>query len=231
LPAAVLAGRDEHLSKRAAALARYAETITARPWSVTVELVGQLADQGLDEGQIEAATGVVVTFNYLTRVADASGIEFDYASPLPEFTPRRDRRAFDRPGRDAWPLVGPPYRSFSQAPMLAGVWDRWLEYVFDADAPLARRERRVLALAAARECCDRWEADRLAEFEPRDDRERRLAGFAVKLSREPWRMQPSDLDGLRALGHPEPAVLHVIAVVALQNAVSRLALARGLAAA
>ena len=28
-------------------------------------------------------------FNYLTRVADASGIEFDYPAPLPAFQPER----------------------------------------------------------------------------------------------------------------------------------------------
>jgi hypothetical protein len=42
-------------------------------------------------------------------------------------------------------------------------------------------------------------------------------------------MRPSDLDDVRALGHPEPAVLHAISVVALQNAESRVALGLGLA--
>ena len=36
---------------------------------------------------MEAAAGVVWIFDYFTRVADASGIEFDYASPLPAFEP------------------------------------------------------------------------------------------------------------------------------------------------
>jgi len=42
-------------------------------------------------------------------------------------------------------------------------------------------------------------------------------------------MQAADLDGLRASGYREVAVLHVISVVAHQNADSRLAI--GLAAA
>jgi hypothetical protein len=43
-------------------------------------------------------------------------------------------------------------------------------------------------------------------------------------------MQPDDLETLRSLGYGETAVLHAIAVVALQNAESRLALARGVTA-
>jgi uncharacterized protein YciW len=49
-----------------------------------------------------------------------------------------------------------------------------------------------------------------------------LGGFARKLSRQPWRMEAGDLERLRASGYSEEAVLHVISVVAHQNADSRL---------
>jgi uncharacterized peroxidase-related enzyme len=229
LSEAVLNGKDDQLPERGAALAGYAATLTAQPWTVTPELVAKLATHGLDAEEIEAATGVVAVFNYLTRVADASGIEWDYASPLPRFEPERGRRAVIRPDRESWPVVGAEFRRFPRLPALSQAWERWHEYVFSSDEPLSRRERGVLALAAARACCDRWRADSLAGHEPGDDAEARLAGFATKLSREPWRMQPSDLRELRALGHSEPALLHAIAVVALQNAESRVAMGRGLA--
>ena len=51
-----------------------------------------------------------------------------------------------------------------------------------------------------------------------------LCVFAGKLSRQPWRMSPADLQALRNAGYPEPALLHAISVVALQNAESRLAM-------
>jgi hypothetical protein len=225
----VLSGKHDQLPERGAALARYATVLTAEPWTVTRDLVEDMAAQGLDVGAIEAATGVVAVFNYLTRVADASGIEFDYASPLPEFQPERDRRAAARPGRESWPVLGAELRTFPRFPALSRAWRFWHEYVFDSDKPLTHRERRVLALAAARECCDRWRADSLVEYEPAGRTEARLAEFAGKLSCEPWRMSPSDLDVLRALGYPEPALLHAISVVALQNAESRVALGTGLA--
>ena len=56
----------------------------------------------------------------------------------------------------------------------------------------------------------------------RGDSDDQLVGFARKLSREPWRMEAGDLDTLRAGGYSEQAVLHVISVVAHQNADSRL---------
>ena len=225
---AVLDGREDQLSGRSATLARYASTLTARPWALTRELVGELAAHGLDQAAIEGATGVVAVFNYLTRVADASGIEFDYVSPLPEVKPALERRAVERPDRAFWPVIGPEFRTFPAFPALTETWQRWHEYVFDTDAPLTRRERSVLALAAARECCDGWRADALIASEPADDKERLLARFAVKLSREPWRMRPADLERLRTHGYSEPALLHAIAVVALQNAESRVAMGRGL---
>lgn len=215
MPEAVLAGHDERLPERSAALARYAAVLTARPWSVSPA-------HGLDGKAVEAATGVVAMFNYLTRVADASGIELDYASPLPVFRPDRDSQPAPRPDRESWPVVGAEHRTLTQP------WRHWHDYVFDSDEPLTRRERRLLANAAAQECCDRWRADELAEYTPRDDRDTALDVFARKLSRRPWHMGPADLQALRDIGCAEPAVLHAISVVALQNAESRLAMGHGL---
>jgi hypothetical protein len=223
---AVLSGADVRLPPRAAVLARFAVTLTAEPWALTAGHAAALAEQGFGVDAVEAATGVVAMFNYLTRVADASGIEFDYDSPLPAFEPDLARAAPDRPGRDAWPVVPGELRTFARSPALAEAWRAWRGYVLDADEPLTRRSRRVLGRAAAEECCDAWRADDLAGYEPRDEAEARLADFARKLSRHPWRMRPDDLAGLRADGHPEVALLHAISVVAQQNAESRLAMGR-----
>ena len=219
MPEAILKGEDELLPGRGAALARFAATLTARPWSIA-------HPQGLGADAVEAATGVVAMFNYLTRVADASGIDFDYTSPLPVFQPDRGREPAPRPGRESWPMA--ETRTLPSLPEFNEAWRHWREYVLDSDEPLTRRERRVLAAAAAQECCDRWQADNLAEYSPRNDRESTLDSFARKLSRQPWQMGPADLETLREAGHPEPALLHAISVVALQNAESRLAMGASL---
>ena len=219
---------DDRLPARGAVLARFAAALTAAPWSVTPAFAEEFAAEGLDGAAVQAATGVVAMFNYLTRVADATGIDFDYASPLPVFQPDRDREPTPRPGREAWPAVSDEYRTLPAFPDLGPAWLQWRTHVFDSDEPLTRRERRLLAAAAAQESCDRTRADSLADTTPGDDRESRLDAFARKLSRQPWRMTPADLDGLRAAGYPEPALLHVISVVALQNAESRLAMGHAL---
>jgi uncharacterized protein YciW len=226
----LLAGVDVDLPPRVGALARFAAALTAEPWSLTGATADDLAAQGLGADAVEAATGVVAMFNYLTRVADATGIEFDYISPLPAFEPDLGRDPAARPGRPSWPVLPGGFRTFPRFAALNEAWQRWRGYVFESDEPLTHRERQLLAGAAAEECCDRWRADLLRGYRPRDAAESRLADFARKLTSQPWRMQPADLDGLRDLGHADAALLHAIAVVALQNAESRLAMGRAMAA-
>lgn len=220
----MLTGHDELLPGRGAALARYAALLTAQPWSITPDLADTFAAHGLDTRAIEAATAVVAMFNYLTRVADASGIEFDYASPLPVFQPERDREPVPRPDRESWPVVAVERGVVPGFPAISQAWRHWREYVLGSAEPLTHRERNLLANASAQECCDRWQADELAEYTPQDDRESTVVSFARKLSRQPWRMTPADLHTLRDAGYSEPALLHAISVVAFQNAESRLAL-------
>jgi hypothetical protein len=164
----------------------------------------------------------------LSGAADATGIDFDYQSPLPVFQPDHDREPVPRPDRTAWPVIGTDLRTLSVLPAVARAWQQWREYVFDSETPLTGRERQLLAAAAARECCDRTRADELAGYTPRDDRESLLVAFASKLSRQPWRMGPANLQTLRDAGYPEPALLHAISVVALQNAESRLVMGHAL---
>lgn len=223
---AVLQGDDESLAPRARALARLATTLTAQPWALTGEAVQDAGRQGFDEEQIEAAVGVISMFNYFTRVADATGIEFDYQTPLPAFEPNLRQVTAPRPDRSSRPAAP---RRRPQFPPLQAAWASWRAYVLGADEPISRRERRLLASVAAEEAAD-WEgAEALNGEKSAGDGDDPLVGFARKLSRQPWSMEAADLESLRAAGYGEDAVLHVISVVAHQNADSRLA--AGLAAA
>lgn len=224
----MLNGADDLLPVRSAALAGFAAALTSRPWSITPAAGARLAAQGLGAEAIEAATGVVAMFNYLTRVADASGIELDYASQLPMFRLERAQEPAPRPARDRWPVVTAEFRTFPSFPAMSQAWRDWCEYVFDSAEPLTRRERRLLAGAAAQESCDAWRAGELSDDAPHEGKEAMLDAFARKLSRRPWQMGPGDLQTLRDAGYEEPALLHAISVVALQNAESRLAMGRAL---
>lgn len=218
----MLAGDHGVLPAQQAALARLAVTVTAEPWALTRDVVEDVAAEGVDPDALEAAAGVVALFNYFTRVADATGIEFDYTSPLPSFEPDSCRVPAPRPSRETWPVA--ERRDFVRRPRLLAAWRRWREHVLGSPAPLDRRERRLVAVVAAEECCDAAGVAALAGESPGDPAEEQLVAFARRLSRQPWAMGPDDLEGLRAAGYSELALLHAISVVAVQNADSRLAL-------
>jgi alkylhydroperoxidase family enzyme len=204
-------------------------TLTAQPWALTWEDVQDAGRQGLDEEQIEAAVGVISMFNYFTRVADATGIDFDYVTPLPAFEPDLGQVTAPRPDRPGSSGQHAGRRRRPRHRQLQAAWESWRAYVLEAEEPISRRERRLLASVAAEEAAD-WEgAEALNGLQSLADGDDQLVGFARKLSRQPWRMEEGDLEGLRASGYSEEAVLHVISVVAHQNADSRLT--AGLAAA
>jgi len=226
---AVLRGDDESLEPRARTLVRLAATLTAQPWALTPEAVQDARRQGLDEEQIEAAVGVISMFNYFTRVADAAGIEFDYQTPLPAFEPDLRQVTAARPDRSLSSSRPAGGRLRPRHPQLQAAWESWRAYVLEADEPISRRERRLLASIAAEEAADWQGAEDVGGLGSVADADDRLVGFARKLSRQPWRMEAEDLEILRTSGYSEQAVLHVISVVAHQNADSRLA--AGLAAA
>jgi hypothetical protein len=181
---------------------------------------------GLDEEQIEAVVGVISMFNYFTRVADATGIEFDYLTPLPAFEPDLRQATAPRPSRPVSSSTGAG-RLQPRNRQLQTAWESWRGYVLEAEEPISRRERRLLASVAAEETTD-WEgAEALNGLERPADGDDLLIGFARKLSRQPWQMEAGDLAELRAADYSEEALLHMISVVAHQNADSRLAIGLG----
>jgi uncharacterized protein YciW len=226
---AVLQGDDESLKPRERALARLAVTLTAQPWALTRETVDEARQHGLDDQQVEAAIGVISMFNYFTRVADATGIEFDYETPLPAFEADRGQltaRRPDRPVASGQPTGGRPRPEHDR---LRAAWASWRAYELGADEPISQRERRLLAAVAAAETTDWAGAEDLGGLTPVREADDQLIAFARKLSRQPWSMEAEDLQNLRALGYRDEAVLHMISVVAHQNADSRLALGLGIA--
>jgi hypothetical protein len=181
---------------------------------------------GLDEEQIEAVVGVISMFNYFTRVADATGIEFDYLTPLPAFEPDLRQTTAPRPSRPVSSSTGAG-RLRPRNRQLQTAWESWRGYVLEAEEPISRRERRLLASVAAEETTD-WEGSEALNGPERPaDGDDLLIGFATKLSRQPWQMEAGDLAELRAAGYSEEGILHMISVVAHQNADSRLAIGLG----
>jgi alkylhydroperoxidase family enzyme len=221
---AVLQKDDESLPPRARALVRLARGLTAQPWALPTEVVADAARQGLDRDQLEAAVGVISMFNYFTRVADATGIEFDYLSPLPAFEPDVHQAVAPRPSQSGSSEQGlGASRRLPRYQPLRDAWESWRSYVLKSDKPIGQRQRSLLACVAAEESADWDQAGALGGFGSLTTDDDEMVRLARKVSREPWRMTATDLERLRSVGYSDEALLHIISVVAHQNADSRLA--------
>ena len=76
-----------NLPPRSKALAKFAELVTRKPASVRRHDVEALRKHGLSDRDILDAVEVIAYFNYITRVADALGID-----PDPEMRAALERR-------------------------------------------------------------------------------------------------------------------------------------------
>jgi len=162
-------------------------------------------------------------FNYLNRVADATGIDFDYQSPLPAMPVDRGREPVPRPPVSGWPRR-PAAFALSDRPLTAERFASWRRHLLGRDAPLTRRERRLVAHAAALATCDAAGAAALDAGAPSSPRERAMIAYADLLSRAPWRLGAPDLAPLREHGLDDHALLDLLTVAAFQNTASRLTL-------
>jgi uncharacterized protein YciW len=224
----VLRGDVAHLdgTPRERALGRFAALVAEAPWTITADDLDRLRAVGLGDEALVQATGIAGFFCYVTRVADATGIDYDYVSPLPLLEPDRAREPLPRPPRERWPHGSrSPRLTLDLRPATAAALAAWEEYLFDRDVPLARRERRLLAARAAGHACDAAGTARHGAGEPAGEREARLAAFADRLSLAPWTTSAADLDALRAAGLDDAALLDAIGTVAYQSARSRIDLA------
>lgn len=215
---------DLHGSPRERALAGFAALLTEAPWTVDAADMARLREAGLSEPGLEHAVAVASFFNYFTRVADGTGIDFDYESPLPRISVDRDRPALPRPAPTEWnpALDGSVLPAFRHRDFARGLLEQWRAYLFERDAPISRRDRLVVARAASEELCDTGAVARWHDAAPVDDRERAIAAYTKKLTLTPWAMIAEDLAPLRTFGLTDEAILHMIALTAHQNAITRM---------
>ena len=211
-------------SPQDACLVDFAQSLTARPWAIGPAAIQRLFAAGLSRPSIVLAIGLVAMFNYLTRVADGTGIEADYGTELPQFTYRGITGSDPRPEPALWPPVDGSIQLLSLVPGSYEPWRRWREYVLSSPVPIPLPMRRQLRAIAARNACDGAADAGTGAFRARIGSTSAgvLPAFADTLSRTPWLVTAANIDELRSVGLDDPAILHVIAVVAYQSAESRL---------
>ncbi len=199
-----------------ACLVDFARSLTARPWTVGTTDIRRLTEVGLSATSIALVIGLVALFNYLTRVADGTGIEADYETELPRFVYRGVAESVPRPEAAEWPPVNSSIELLSLLPDVRAAWERWRDYLLQGPTLLPAATRQQLRGIAARNACD-------ASVAPaRTEAVNALSDFAEKLSRTPWLVASPDVEALRSTGLDDLAILHVIAVVGYQSAESRL---------
>ncbi|MFT3836987.1 MAG: hypothetical protein QM723_08320 [Myxococcaceae bacterium] len=195
------------------------------PWTIERSDLEALARAGMSEPSILHAVVLASYFNYLNRVADAVDIEFDYDSPLPKMRVDRSREPLPLPEPAAWPQRPAPLAmTLAQRPNTHAPFRQWEQYVLEREAPLSRRDRRVLARAVAASLADRRGHLRFEDAAPTNAREQLLARFGELLTRAPWRLSDAVLAELRSLGLDDLGLLDAISVASFQNTASRLSL-------
>lgn len=211
-------------SSRERALAGFARVLTDVPWTVNAEDIERLRKEAISEEAIEQAILVTAFFNYFPRVADGTGIEFDYESPLPRITVDSTREALPRPPKDDWnPTVdGSSLPTFAHGPHVASLLGSWRVFHLERPTPLGQTTRRMLFRTVAEDLCDSAALGQWKDAEPSNEAEKHLASFAQKLTKTPWAMNQGDVDALRAVGLSDEGILGAITLIAHQNAISRM---------
>lgn len=221
----MVAGKNElRGSSRERALVGFARVLTDVPWAVDGEDVARLRKQNISDAAIEHAILVTAFFNYFPRVADGTGVEFDYDSPLPRIDVDKTREALPRIPVEDWnsTVNGAMLPKFVHAPFVEAKLAPWRALHLEREAPLGTATRAVITQAAAAELCDHAAVDHWKDVKPQHDPDEHLADFARKLTKTPWAMDAGDVERLRADGLSDEAILGAVTLVAYQNAISRM---------
>jgi alkylhydroperoxidase family enzyme len=214
------------LPPQEAAIAGIAARITDAPWTLDAGDFARAREVGLSDATLLHVVLQTALFNYLNRMADGLGIEFDYVTDLPPIA-RMHRGPLPRPERAMWPQPESRTRSLSidDRPESAQRYALWTRYNVERDTPLSTSERSVVRRAVALALCDSLTAAEVDGALPASDRERRLAEYATLLTLTPWRLDAASLAPVRDLRLDDEAVLDLVALASFQNAASRIRLA------
>jgi hypothetical protein len=219
---------DRHPNPRIRALARITVEVTERPWALTSAFLVFARAAGLDDAAVLHAILQTSLFGHLNRIADAVGVELDYADSFgaPHVEPATPPYL--------WPdtVPDPAARQPITLDSRAGAGDlmsAWRKYVLERDAPLTRRQRALVAHAVAVRLGDAS----VPPVEPETPFDRALTDLADLVTRAPWQLGPTAYAPLRAGGLGDDAdVFDAVATASSCTVFSRVrvalaALARG----
>jgi alkylhydroperoxidase family enzyme len=208
-------------------IAGLARLVTEAPWTLGRADLARAHEAGLDDDAVLHVIALSSFFGYLNRIADAVGIELDYdvTHRPPAAVPATPPLA--RPEPAAWP---DPDASrpldLARRPLTAEAFAACRAYVSERDAPLAIRQRQIIARAVAERLGDAATVRALAHVEAASALDRALEVFADELTLAPWRLGARSIDALRAASlTDDAAIFDAISVAAFSTTASRVAVA------
>jgi alkylhydroperoxidase/carboxymuconolactone decarboxylase family protein YurZ len=191
---------DRHPNSRIRALARLTVEVTERPWALTGASLVSARAAGLEDASVLHAILQTSLFGHLNRIADAVGVELDYADSFgaPHVEPATPPYLWPDTVPD--PAAPQPIALESRAGAL-DLMSAWRAYVLERDAPLTRRQRALVAHAVAVRLGDAS----VPPVEPETPFDRALTDLADIVTRAPWQLGATAYAPLRAHGLSDDA--------------------------
>ena len=205
------------LSPRLAALVEVATLVSEQPWALSNAHRTRFHQAGLDDESLLQAVILSAFFGHLNRIADLTDVPLDYEVRHTPPRPNRDKPPFATAPKL---VTGRTELTIAQRPNTAQALTQWRLYAFDRDAPLARRQRTVIA---------RWVAEWLGDgtisspadltFNPLDEAIRVLA---EQITLAPWKVIDASFAKLRSLGLTDAQLFDACAVTTTAGMFSRI---------
>ena len=203
-------------------LAELAVLVTREPWSLARAHREQAHEAGLTDDDLLHAITLSAYFGHLNRVADAVAVPLDYdVSRMP---PPADPTS---PALSPSPIAITARAAIDVAkrPATAAAFAAWRTYVFDRDAPLARRQRTVIARWVALWLGDGGISDPAdLTINPLDDA---LRDLAEHVTLAPWKLTDASYTRLRQAGFDDAQLFDAVVVASTAGMFSRISVALG----
>lgn len=202
-------------------IAELTRIVTEEPWTLSRAHRERAHTAGLADEDILHVITLSAYFGHLNRIADAVAVPLDYEVQLQP--PATDPTAPPMAPAPAPVVTSRPAIDLNRRPATATALAAWRSYIIDRDAPLARRQRTVIA---------RWVALWLGDggisapddltVNPLDDALRELAEV-VTLA--PWKLGDESFARLRGAGFDDATLFDACAVASSIGVYSRIAVA------
>ena len=199
------------LAERAAdpmvrSVAQLVQKITATPWRLGPGDRSQAHAAGLSDEVLFQVVLLSAFFGHLNRVADAVGVELDYAVAiaLPHAEPATP--PYLRPDRAEWPAAGPHPLAVDLRPSIVAPLSAWRSHALLRETPLDRRQRAVIAYAVAERLGDAATVQEL-NAAPQTQLDEALVAAADEVTLAPWRLGAQTVARLRAAGLADDATI------------------------